>query len=479
MDGYRVLIRNERLEFMRNGDDGLLSFIHDLGFDDLPAEVVAQAKRCTRDLVATAAGGATTPLSGLIRAHCARHYLAADGGSRILFDGRRVSRPGAALAGGMIIDSFDAHDGHLLTKGHAGVAVLPAALAYADCARIALSAQAFLTALVVGYEVALRAGVALHRTASDYHTSGAWTAIGVAALAARVLNLDSGRSRHALGIAEYHGPRSQMMRCIDHPTMVKDATGWGAMAGVSAAELAAEGFTGAPALLCEADDVADLWSDLGERWYLLEMFFKLYPVCRWAQPAIEAARALQIEHGLRAQDIERVEVATFHAATRLAARRPATTEEAQYSLPFPLAAILVRGRIGAAEVSPEALEEPEIARLSDAVRLAEDDECNARFPAERLARVTLRLRDGRALRSALTPARGDPATALSEAELAAKYAELVTPLVGPERSAAMERDIASLDSDRNSLGRLLDQLLEPATVSAAVESAGLAAGRAG
>jgi 2-methylcitrate dehydratase PrpD len=233
--------------------------------------------------------------------------------------------------------------------------------------------------------------------------------------------------------------------------------------------LAAEGFTGAPALLCQADDVADLWSDLGERWYLLEMFFKLYPVCRWAQPAIEAARGLQVEHGVRPRDIERIEVTTFHAATRLAARRPTTTEEAQYSLPFPLAAILVRGRIGAAEVSPEALKDPEIARLTEVVQLAEDDEFNARFPAERLARVALCLRDGRVLRSANTLARGDPATALTEAELAAKYDELVAPLVGPQRSAAMDRDIAGLDSDPDSLGRLLGQLLEPAGDKMAVE----------
>jgi 2-methylcitrate dehydratase PrpD len=198
------------------------------------------------------------------------------------------------------------------------------------------------------------------------------------------------------------------------------------------------------------------------------MFFKLYPVCRWAQPAIEAARGLQLEHGVESQDIERIEVSTFHNATRLAARRPATTEEAQYSLPFPLAAILVRGRIGADEVSPEALKDPEIARLTEAVRLIEDDECNARFPAERLARVDLFLRDGRVLRSAMTKARGDPETALTEAELAAKYDELVTPLTGPQRSAAMARDIASLDSDPDSLGRLLDQWLAPANDSVAV-----------
>ena len=51
-----------------------------------------------------------------------------------------------------------------------------------------------------------------------------------------------------MGIAEYHGPRSQMMRCMDHPTMVKDGSGWGAMCGVSAARMAKAGFTGAPAL---------------------------------------------------------------------------------------------------------------------------------------------------------------------------------------------------------------------------------------
>ena len=59
--------------------------------------------------------------------------------------------------------------------------------------------------------------------------------------------LDDERLRHAFGIAEYHGPRSQMMRCIDFPTMVKDGSDWGAAVGVSAAYLARDGFTGAPA----------------------------------------------------------------------------------------------------------------------------------------------------------------------------------------------------------------------------------------
>ncbi len=111
-------------------------------------------------------------------------------------------------------------------------------------------------------------------------------------MGARWLKLSEAQTREAIGIAEYHGPRSQIMRVVDHPTMVKDGSGWGAMAGLSAAYLAADGFTGAPALTWEADAVADIWADVGSRWRILEQYFKAYPVCRWAQPAIEAALTL-------------------------------------------------------------------------------------------------------------------------------------------------------------------------------------------
>src|SRR5579871_6055938 len=113
--------------------DTLTDFIHGLRFDDLPEAVVAQARRCLLDLIGTAAGGSTTDTSRIIRNHAARHYGAgSEDGARLLFDGRRASPAGAALAGGLTIDSLDCHDGHVLTKGHAGVAVLPALLAFAD-----------------------------------------------------------------------------------------------------------------------------------------------------------------------------------------------------------------------------------------------------------------------------------------------------------------------------------------------------------
>jgi len=67
----------------------------------------------------------------------------------------------------------------------------------------------------------------MHATCADYHTSGAWTAVDVGAAGAKLLGLEKDRLRHAMGIAEYHGPRSQMMRCIDHPSMLRDGVGWG------------------------------------------------------------------------------------------------------------------------------------------------------------------------------------------------------------------------------------------------------------
>ncbi len=439
----------------------LIEFIHSLRFADLPEDVVLQARRCLIDLIGTAAGGCTTEASRIIRSHVVRQFASGVGnGARLLFDGRRASPAGAALAGGLTIDSLDCHDGHVLVKGHVGVAVLPALLALVDSG-CAVDEQEFVTALVVGYEVATRAGIALHSTACDFHSSGAWNSLACAALGARLVNLNAEQTRQALGIAEYHGPRSQIMRVVDHPSMVKDGSGWGAMAGISAAFLAADGFTGAPALTVEEERVAPIWSDLGERWRIHEQYLKAYPVCRWAQPAIEAVLSLQRQHRFRAEVIGHIEVSTFHEGTRLSTRCPTSSDEAQYSLPFPVAAILVRGQLGAAEVTGEALQDPAILRLASNMVLIEDDTYNARFPAERWAHVSVVLNDGSRLTSAPAIARGNPENPLSDPEIRQKYHLLAEPVLGRERAARLEERVDQLPRGGNHLPELLNLLLDP------------------
>lgn len=432
-------------------------FIHGLRFDTLPPEVVDRAGLCLRDLIGVGAGGAGTRLSALSRDHAAAQF---GGPHPMLFDGRSSSAAGVALAGGMTIDALDGHDGSNPTKGHVGCHVFPGTLALAMEAGLDDGAE-FLTAMVLGYELGTRLGTVLHATACDYHTSGAWGAVAVAAVGARLLGLSPEQTRHALGIAEYHGPRSQMMRVIDRPTMLKDGSGWGAMAGVSAALLARAGFTGAPALTVESAEAAPYFADLGGRWMILEQYFKPYPVCRWAQPPVEAVLELRRAHGLTAQEVAAIEVESFHEATRLATADVKTTEEAQYSTAFPCAVALVRGGLGAADVSGGALHDPEIRRLAHALSFTESEMANAAFPGRRFARVRLTLSDGRALESRWHEPRWDAAAPPTEAELRAKFHSLAAPALGTGRTAAIEAALGALPEA--GLAPLIGQLTIPAS----------------
>ncbi|MCZ8153608.1 MAG: MmgE/PrpD family protein [Rhodobacteraceae bacterium] len=431
----------------------LIDFLHGLRWQDVPGPVQERTRDFLIDLLGVATGGVGTRLSRIIRHHAADQFAPGSNPARMLLDGRAVSPAGAALAGGMTIDAYDAHDGHRLTKGHAGCAALPAALAMAE-ATAKLDGGDLMVSLLLGYEIGTRAGIALHRTACDYHTSGAWTALSCAAIGARYLGLGVDQTRHALGIAEYHGPRSQMMRCIDHPTMLKDGSGWGGMAGVSAAYLARSGFTGAPAITAEGDDVADLWGDLGQTWRVMEQYYKPFPVCRWAQPPVQAVLSLMQGHKLRSSDVARIEIVTFHQSLRLATRTPSTTEEAQYSTAFPAAVAAVRGAIAAEDIAEAAFSDPEIRRLAEGMLVTESDAYNSAFPARRFAHAVLVLQNGTRLQSPPTEARGDPEVMVSRDEMRAKYHACADPVIGAGRAIALRKAAEGLGDGQSAKGLL-------------------------
>ncbi|MEO1639969.1 MAG: MmgE/PrpD family protein [Pseudomonadota bacterium] len=402
-----------------------LDFIHGLTWDALPPAVQKQIKLCLMDLIGVGVAGRQTELSRIAHAYVQAEH---PGQVPLPFDDATASATGAALAYGMTIDSIDAHDGFNPAKGHLGCPLWPAV--YVNCA--GQSGEALLTALAMGYEFGARCSIAQHGSVPDYHTSGSWGAVAAAAASARLMALSPDQTRHALGIAEYHGPRSQMMRVIDYPTMLKDGAGWGAMCGVSSARMAAMGFTGAPAILVE--EQPEVWADLGQRWYILEQYFKPYPICRWAQAPVEAALALRAAHGLTAEEIDRITITTFHEAIRLAHPTPKTTEEAQYSTSFPVAAALVHGRLEAGHIMPDALQNPDVQRLSQAITMEEDPQANAAFPLRRKAKVTLHLRNGRDLQSDWTEPKWEHTAPPTEAELTAKFTAYATPVVGPART---------------------------------------------
>ena len=444
----------------------VFDFIHGLRAADLPEPVRHAARIAILDTLGVAAAASRTELSRIIRAHAACLFGAGGAAASLLFDGRKVSPAGAALAAASTIDGVDGHDGWRPSKGHAGCHVIPAALACSEAERIE-GGDEFLAQVVVGYEIGCRVAAVQHATVPEYHASGSWGAVGTAAVGARALGLTHGQTREALGIGEYHGPRSQMLRVTTHPTMVKDSSGWGAMVGVSSAYLARDGYTGAPAVTVEAPEAAAWFADLGSRWIMTEQYIKPYPTCRWSHAPIAAALGLLGAHGLTHRDIARVEVRSFREAMTLATARPRATDEAQYSIPFPVAAAIVRGRVGPEEIDDSALDDPEFLRLAGTMVLTEDPSCSAAYPARRVAQVIFDLADGRRIESPMTEPLGDPERPLSEAEIRAKFHEYATPVAGAERAAGIERSVMGIEGE--SLRGLLALLAPAPGMAAAAE----------
>ena len=141
-----------------------------------PAPVLEQASYLLLDTIGIAIAAGPMEAGRIARDTATLLYGSADPqhSARMLFDGRHASIAGAAYAVATQIDNLDGHDGYSPTKGHIGVAVVPALAALAE-AKPDLTGPEALAALVVGYEVAGRAGIALHATVSDYHTSVSYT----------------------------------------------------------------------------------------------------------------------------------------------------------------------------------------------------------------------------------------------------------------------------------------------------------------
>ena len=206
--------------------------------------------------------------------------------------------------------------------------------------------------------------------------------------------------------------------------------------------------TGAPAITVMDEAVDDVWADLGRRWRVEEQYFKAYPVCRWAQPAVEAVLSLVRADGeapIPASEIAGIAIHSFTEATRLVLRRPKNTDEAQYSLPFPVAAAVVHGKLGVAEIGGPELADLEVLKLSDSVRMVAEPLYDDRFPGERWAHAVLELRDGRRLVSAPCTARGDPERPFSDSRLMEKFHELAAPVLGESERDAIVAGCLTVD----------------------------------
>ena len=416
----------------------VLRFISDTRFEDLPDNVIHQAKRCLLDTLGALLAGSDTPVVRMMGSFATKYFRGTE--ATILVSGERVSPVGAALANGYACNALDIDDGYRMVKGHPGACVLPVLLAASESA-VHPRGTDFLTALVIGYEVAIRAGLIRHALYQTYHSSGSWGAVGGAAVAGRVLGLDQSTLREAMGVAEYHAPIAPMMKGIEKPSMVKDSIGWGTMVAMASVLMAQEGFIGIEPLFSESPDKK--WIEgLGNEYLMLNLYFKPYAVCRWSQAAVTGVLRVMKQNDLRPRSISRIRVRTFEAAAALSCDHPKNTEEAQYNLAYPVAAALYDGQVGPSQVLPPRIFDNSLLELADKVEVEVASEFEQIFPQKTYAEVVIRTEDGRELTSGPVQPLWEPPNSLpADAELEEKFVGIVEPVLGPQKVQEITRMI--------------------------------------
>lgn len=424
-----------------------------LGWNELPMAVRAQAKRCLKDIIATAAGSLALPSAAQAEALVSTQF--GRGGIPLLFQRTRTTFAGAAFGNALRVDSLDCHDGFRPNKGHAGATVVPVALAAAQ-GRAASGAE-LLTAIVIGYEIACRAGLAIHGMSTPaFHGSGSWAAVGAAAAGARIRSVPASRIDSVLGAAEYYGPMSPILRCTANPSIVKDGAAAGAWAAAIALAMEENGMTGLPSLFVDEPLGRRQIASFGQDWMILRQYFKLYPTCRWTHPPVEGLAALQREHGFQPREVESIEVESFAEAGTLMRFPPEHSDGAQYCLPWAVAAMLVDEKLGVGQILPSRFSDQRILDLGRRVSFRAAPDIQARFPEECLARVTVALRDGRRFTGPTVGARGDHTNPAADEEMEDKFTRLVAGSLGERACRILRGTIDSLE--RRPARDLLDLL---------------------
>ena len=426
--------------------DRVIRFIRKSNWEELSAELRHQSKRCLLDTLGALIAGAETPPAGVVANVVESQYRGSE--ATVLIRGTKVTATGAVLANGFAANALDIDDGYRLVKGHPGACVLPVILTAAELTPSCTGTD-FLTALVIGYELGIRAGRIRHAGYEAYHSSGSWGAVAGAAAAGRIMGLQAGKLRHAMGAAEYHAPIAPMMKGIETPSMGKDSIGWGAMVAILSVLMAREGFTGIEPLFSDTPEPAWI-EDLGHDWQIFNLYFKPYATCRWAQPAVDGVLKIKIEQNITTADIRAIRIHSFAAACALTTAPPANTEEAQYNIAYPVAAALIDGEVGPQQVLPPRIFDKDLRDLLSKISTTVVQEYDEAFPAKTYAEVVVETTRGETLSSGRMEPRWEPPSTLpSDDELEAKFRWLVNPVLGESRCNELVRLIWNFEKEEH------------------------------
>lgn len=410
----------------------LATFAATLNIDTIPADVLRRGEDLLLDWIGSAlAGKGARPVETITR--FVRLMGPTDGCSEILIDRSRSSPLMAAMANAAASHFAEQDDVHNGSVFHPAAVVFPVALAIAQAN--GLSGAQLLTAAVAGYEVGIRIGEFLGRSHYKiFHTTGTAGAVAAAVTAGRLLSLTPAQMANAIGSAgtQASGLWEFLRDAADSKQL---HTAHAAGAGLMAAYLAAEDFTGAQRILTGAQgmaagmstdaDARKLTDRLGERWALAETSFKFHASCRHTHPAADALQKIFHQHRLAAGDVRSVTAQVHQAAIDVLGpvTDPETVHQSKFSMGTVLGLVAVHGRAGLAEFDAH-YKDSAVVAFHDKVRMAIDPEVDTAYPARWIGKVVVDMHDGRTLTGRVDEPKGDPGNTLDRSELEEKAIRL-------------------------------------------------------
>lgn len=358
-----------------------------LELEDLAPEVLDAAKANIFDTMACATAGISAvgvrDLAGLV----------ADWGGKpeasVWCTDIRVPAPMAAWVNGMMSHARDFDDTHDAAVLHAGVSVIPAAVAAAELTPEATGAD-LVAGVAVGLELISRLGLAttVGIIESGYMYTSLFGHFAATAAAARVMRLDPDQTRNALGIA-YSQAAGNHQVTRDAALTKRIQPGFAAKTGLISVAMSRLGLRGVQNTFEGTDglfrtyfhrryDPERLRRGLGETFDFAQLSYKPYPCCRFNHTAIDAALALRSELGGDVSDIQAIRVRVNNQAYEAVCtppemrRNPKTIVQAQFSIPYTVACALVTGGVDLTDLSDEALSRPEVLALAARTECAVD-----------------------------------------------------------------------------------------------------------
>ena len=325
--------------------------------EDFPPDAIEAAKGAIMDCLACMLAGSQETLSDIL---C--RYVAAENSTpaaSVVSRGFRTTAANAALVNGAMAHALDYDDITQITKTHPTAVLLPVALAVTE--EFGASGKDMLLGYMSGFEVACAVGEALSEAYYDdlgWHPTGPLGAVGSAAVASKIMALDSEQTAMAISLAasQASGLR-QNFGTMTKPFHAGDA----ARAGVVAAKLVREGFTASQDALegrfgfirafsggqgFNSDQVAE---NLGSKLYLVEsgIEIKKYPCCGSAHLALDATFDLLSQGAIDPEAVDRIDVMVdFDPPRSLIHSRPMSSLEGKFSMEYCLAAALLDRRVG-------------------------------------------------------------------------------------------------------------------------------------